>query len=151
MITMIWPESAEFVNSIEFRALQGGITALVILFPLSLIRDLGGLRYMNLVSLLALFYTLIVLLVELPAYIQQNWNSEGFYMAYACIDLNIFTGSSLTFYAYTCQIVVLPIYSELVNPNPRRIKKVVNRSVFIDIFFYMLISCAGYFSMLNQT
>jgi len=40
----------------------------------------------------------------------------------------------------------LPIYSELVNPNERRIKKIIGTSVIVDVIFYMTIAAAGYFS-----
>ena len=37
------------------------------------------------------------------------------------------------------------------NPNERRIKKVVSRSVFVDVIFYVAIALAGYFSTYNKT
>ena len=46
---------------------------------------------------------------------------------------------------------LLPIYSELVNPDYRRIKKVVNRSLILDSVFYLFIASAGYFSTFNMT
>ena len=46
---------------------------------------------------------------------------------------------------------LLPIYSELVTPNYRRIKKVVYRALILDAFFYYLVAGAGYFSMFNAT
>ncbi len=46
---------------------------------------------------------------------------------------------------------MLPIYSELVNPNERRIKKVIGRSVFVDVLFYVTIALAGYWSTYNLT
>ena len=45
----------------------------------------------------------------------------------------------------------MPIYSELVNPNERRIKKVVRRSLFVDLIFYLSIALAGYFSSYDNT
>lgn len=46
---------------------------------------------------------------------------------------------------------LLPIYSELVNPNEKRIKKVVSRSLLVDLLFYVSIALAGYFSTFNET
>lgn len=46
---------------------------------------------------------------------------------------------------------MLPIYSELVNPNEKRIKKVVSRSLLVDLVFYLSIATAGYFSTYNLT
>jgi len=45
-----------------------GPTALLILFPLSLIRDMSGFRHISVVSIFALLYTGIILFVELPSY-----------------------------------------------------------------------------------
>jgi len=44
---------------------------------------------------------------------------------------------------------LLPIYSELVRPSYKRIKKVVVRSLLIDFLFYTAICSAGYFSTYN--
>jgi amino acid permease len=65
--------------------------------------------------------------------------------------MNFFTGCSLTFFAFTCQVQLLPIYSELQNPNYKRIKKVINRSIAIDFLFYLTIALAGYFSQFDLT
>lgn len=48
-------------------------------------------------------------------------------------------------------MTLLPIYSELVNPNYARISKVVKRALSVDLIFFALISAAGYFSMFNGT
>ena len=66
-------------------------------------------------------------------------------------DANILTSFSLVFFAYTCQMSLMPVYSELVRPNYRRIKKIVYRALTVDFIFYAIISCAGYFSMFNAT
>jgi amino acid permease len=62
-------EHATFINDIKFRACQGIPTAMIVLFPLSLIKDMSGFRYVSFASIIALFYTGIVLLAELPSYI----------------------------------------------------------------------------------
>ena len=45
----------------------------------------------------------------------------------------------------------MPIYSELVNPEYRRIAKVIDRAVYVDLIFYGLVAAAGFFSQFNQT
>lgn len=57
----------------------------------------------------------------------------------------------MTIFAYTCQLQLLPVYSELVRPNYLRIRKIVTRSVFIDFLFYGSMALAGYFSSFNYT
>lgn len=45
----------------------------------------------------------------------------------------------------------MPIYSELVNPEYRRVVKVIDRAIAVDLFFYMTIAVAGYLSSFNKT
>jgi len=67
------------------------------------------------------------------------------------IDWNILSSMSIVFFAFTCQMNLLPIYSELVNPNYKRIQKVIYRSLILDCVFYYIIASAGYFSTFNNT
>lgn len=41
-----------------------------VLFPLGMLKKMSGFRYVSLVSIAALFYILIVLVFELPSYVQ---------------------------------------------------------------------------------
>ena len=66
-------------------------------------------------------------------------------------DANILTSFSLVFFAYTCQMSLMPVYSELAQPSYQRIKKIVYSAMTIDFIFYTIIACAGYFSMFNAT
>jgi amino acid permease len=139
----------DFYGSWKYRAIQGAPTAALVLLPLSMIKDMSGFRHISVVSIFALLYTGMVLFVELPAYIHKNYEHAEIVPAY--FDWNFFTGASITFFAYTCQVQLLPIYSELVNPNEKRIKKIISRSVLVDVMFYVTIALAGYFSTYNNT
>lgn len=46
---------------------------------------------------------------------------------------------------------MLPIYSELVNPVYRRVVKVIDRAIAVDLSFYATIAIAGYLSSFDQT
>lgn len=133
-----------FVDSIKFRAIQSIPTAVIVLFPLCMIRDMSGFRYVSFGSIISLLYIGILLLIELPEYAHENYSPEK--MHYLYFDWNLLTGAALTFFSYTCQINLLPIYSELVNPNERRIKKIIVSSIVVDAAFYITIALAGYFS-----
>ena len=92
---------------------------------------------------------MIVVVVETPFYYRE-------YKPYATvkpfiIDLNFFTSCALIFFSFTCQMSILPIYSELVRPDKRRINKVIYRALSIDLLFYLLIAGCGYFSTFNYT
>jgi hypothetical protein len=47
----------------------GAPIAGLILLPMSMIKDMSGFRYISFASIFALFYTGIVLLIEMPEYI----------------------------------------------------------------------------------
>lgn len=67
------------------------------------------------------------------------------------IDWNFLSAAAIVFLSFTCQMQLLPIYSELVNPSYARIKKVVVRSYIVDLIFYLTFATAGYFSTFNFT
>ena len=100
-------DNYDFIYSMEFRAIVGAPIAIIILLPLSLIRDMSGFRYVSFASIIALFYTGIVLIAELPGYIhnmQSDTSGQDYTIVPWCFDWNLFTGASLTFFAYTCQV-----------------------------------------------
>jgi len=63
-------ENYAFFGTWQYRAMQAAPTALFILFPLSMIKDMSGFRHISIISIFALVYTGIVLLCELPEYIK---------------------------------------------------------------------------------
>jgi amino acid permease len=140
-----------FFDTWQYRAMQAIPTAMIVLFPLSMIKDMSGFRHISVVSIFALIYTGIVLICELPEYIKAYRSLPDVEIELACFDWNFFTGASITFFAYNCHVQILPIFSELVNPNERRIKKIAARSIFIDTLFYVTIALAGYFATYNKT
>jgi amino acid permease len=89
------------------------------------------------------------MLVEMPEYWIDFYNAETF--SNFDLNINFFSGCSITFFSFTCQASILPIYSELVNPNESRMMKVIGRSLVIDTIFYCSIALVGYFSTFDQT
>jgi amino acid permease len=89
------------------------------------------------------------MLVELPEYWQHYYSPEA--MSYFNLNINFFSGCSITFFSFTCQASILPIYSELVNPNETRMMKVIGRSLLVDCLFYCSIALVGYFSTFDHT
>lgn len=143
------PDNAAFADTIEFRALVNIPVAALIFLPLSAQRDLSALSKAGIVSIGAITYTSIVLIAESKFYYDLYKPIATIYPF--ILDWNFFSSCALTFFAFTCQIQLLPIYSELINPNYRRIKKVVVRSLLIDFVAYTVVACAGYFSTFNFT
>jgi amino acid permease len=105
---------------------------------------MSAFRYVSLLSIGCLLYTAIVLIIECPGYYKDNIAKAEYSPAY--FDLNMFTGCSMTFYAFQCQVQLLPIYSELIEPNYRRVTKIIDRAIAVDLGFYFTIAIAGFFS-----
>ena len=139
----------ELVFSFWARVVISVPIASLLLFSLSIKRDMSSLTFASIASILSLVYTLLVLLSESSFYFKEYRPGATIHMAY--FDLNILTSFSLVIFAYTCQLNLFPIYSELVAPNYRRIKKVIVRAIAIDFIFYPLIAVAGYLSTFNKT
>jgi amino acid permease len=89
------------------------------------------------------------MLVEMPEYIQKFYTPGV--IEYAIWDFNLFVGAAITFFSFTCQASIIPIYSELVNPNEKRMMKVIGRSLAVDCAFYCAIALVGYFSTFADT
>lgn len=143
--------SADYVASIEFRAVTNTAMAVLVLIPISLLRDISSLAFASMLSLVALTYTGILMFAELPFYNDFYRKKPNFYCEPFIIDWNFFTACSMSFFAFTCQMQLLPIYSELVRPSYVRIKKVITRSLFIDAVFYTAICTGGYWSTYNYS
>ena len=111
------------INSTWFRGIMTTCSAILIILPLSLKTEMHAFRYVSIISIIALVYTAIVMLYEVPWYFNHYYESADISPAY--FDLNMFTGCSITFFAYQCQVNLLPIYSEMVNPNFQRVTKVI--------------------------
>jgi amino acid permease len=110
---------------------------------------MSALRYISIVSIGAIVYTLLVMIAELPEYWAAYYNSDTF--LYFEFNKNFFASCSITFFSFTCQASILPIYSELVNPNEKRMMKVIGRSLGLDSILYCSIALVGYFSTFDKT
>lgn len=85
-----------------FKVIQSMITTICLIFPLSLAKSMSALRYISLVSIGAIIYTLVVMLIELPKYYDYFHNTLGEEISYFKLNLDFFNGCSITFFSFTC-------------------------------------------------
>ena len=119
-------------------------TAIFVLFPMCLIKDMSGFRYISLFTFAALLYIIVLYLVQLPAS-YEYFKSRSDIKA-AKFDLNIFPGSTQCIFGYAIQVNILQVYTEMQRASFSRFKKMINRSILIDMAFYVTISMAAYLS-----
>ena len=127
-----------------------GITILVI--PLCLLKDISKMRIPSLIGVMALIYSILVIIVEsffylinenIPSGESMNWYNIG--PAFSWDDgLPIFGGISTVFYLYSCHAGAFPVYKALRNNTTRRIKKVFRRSILLDICIYFTVAAASF-------
>lgn len=85
-----------------FKVIQAVVTTLFLIFPLSLAKSMSALRYISLVSIGSILYTLIVMLAEVGPYFNHYHNQKGDEIHYAIWDWEFFNGASITFFSFTC-------------------------------------------------
>lgn len=76
--------------------------AALIFFPLSMLRDMSSLSFASLGAIVALVFTAIVLIVELPFYAKENHNNPEYSEYVTYFDWNFFQSFSITVFAFTC-------------------------------------------------
>ena len=80
----------ETTEKLYVRALINYPIAAVILFPLSLKRDMSDLQFAGVMSMLSLTYTLLVILIEAPFYHKEYLKMPDVYVEPFILDWNIF-------------------------------------------------------------
>ena len=127
-----------------------GVAGLV--FPLCLLKDISKMRLASLFGVLALVYSIIVVIIESFFYlINENWDKVGemnwinITPAFS-LDAGVpfFGGLATVFYIYSCHAGAFPVYKTLRNNTTRRIKKVFRRSIILDVCIYFTIAAASY-------
>lgn len=68
--------SADIVYSLENSIFITLAIGLVVIAPLTSVKEMSAFRYVSLLSLGSLVYILLILIIELPAYARLNYSSE---------------------------------------------------------------------------
>jgi len=151
--TVYKEEVWEQTNYLKFPIMYG-VAALV--FPLCLLKDISKMRIPSLIGVLALVYSIIVVIIESFFYlINENWDKS-----FNWIDIRdafkyeegipFFGGLATVFYLYSCHAGAFPVYKSLRNNTTRRIKKVFRRSILLDVVIYFLIAAASFITVPNE-
>ncbi|CDW87213.1 UNKNOWN [Stylonychia lemnae] len=137
------------IQSSEVKIAIAAFIAVFILFPVGSMRKMSGFRYISILSIASLVYIMFVLLFELPQYATQNFRYEK--LNYFKLDWDLFSNFSIAFFAFSCHIEFIPIYDEMNEQNPQKVRKLVYRSVGTNTLFFLSIGLAGYFSTYEKT
>ncbi len=107
-------------------------------------------------SILAMLYTIIVVVVECPWYFSNYMNNIykeddpkthiNWFSISAGFDkhLYFFLCASTFFFSTACHTGTFPVYKSLKNNIYRRISKVIQRSIILDVILYLLVGVSGF-------
>jgi amino acid permease len=124
-------------------------TNVLIVTPLGLLKTLTELRFASLVTMAALSYILLVIIVEFKFYAESNVYENN--VNWFNLDLSIITSMNVCLYSFSCHMNVIQVYDELHNRNLKRMQKVAFRSLLLLLVPYILLGLFGYLSTLNNT
>ncbi len=134
---------------IKFPVMLGVAT---LVFPLCLLKDVSKMRFASLIGVLALIYSIIVIIIEsFFFFTNENWDKRkdmnwfNITKAFSIDDgIPFFGGIATVFYIYSCHAGAFPVFKTLKNNTNRRIKKVFRRSILLDIAVYFSVAAASF-------
>jgi len=142
-------------DKLKIKALVLGVIN-VVLIPLCILKDISKMKFFSLFGIIALFYTIIVLVIE--SYFYWNHYLDNIYIKedesthanwYDITkafngNLDFFTGFATIAFSFSCHQGALPVYRFL-NPNDEKVmNKVFRRSIILDLIIYFMIYIASF-------
>ena len=130
---------------------------ILFLLPLCLLHNASKMRYASTFGIISLFLLIIIVVAECPFYIIDHINNDKFELNYFDIlsglkgDMKLLQSIVTVFYAFSCHVGAFPVLQTLHNPIERRQKKVIRRSIYIDIISYLIIGASGYLTQPLKT
>jgi len=130
------------------------LASAVVAVPFTIPRKLSSLRYVSVVALFSIFFTVATVLMQCI----KLGSTEGFTslvmnekVVGIVPDFRSVETFTLLLFAYNCHMNVVPVAAEMTNPTDRRIIKVNLRVVIVELVSYLLISIGGYLTFTNAT
>ena len=141
-----------FWNKFWVRLLVCYGVTILILFPLCQLKDVSKMRYASTFGMISLFILIFIIVIECPFYIKNNIIEKEQPLNYIDIlpglkgNMKLLQSFVTLFYAYACHVGAFPVFESLHKPTGKRIHKLLNRAITIDIVCYLIIGAAGYLS-----
>ena len=130
--------------------------ALAVAYPLSLARSMSALRFTSVLGTACVVYLTLALTGYYLAECHSQphgcvWNRLPAAALWPKHVGDVFRAVPLSLFAYTCHCHVLPIFVDLQRPSPRRMYKILRRSIATAATVYVLAAVSGYLLFLEDT
>lgn len=126
----------------------------VIMFPLSLLQRMNALRYTSLIGTFSIFLLIFAIVFHSIDFLKNNKNNNDLQQN---IKLwpdsfeDLLRACPIMFFAFSCQVNVFAIYSELSARSPSQMSSVTLYAVLICVLGYSLISIFAYLNFQQDT
>lgn len=115
---------------------------LCIMFPLSFVSKINSLRYSSMAGVLAIVFLVAAVALRAAQRIANGYD-WGAVVWFNWDVRSIFTSIPIMLFAFTCQVNVFSIYTELHRPSIRRMSRVVHRGFIVNTIIYLVIGIFG--------
>uniref|UniRef100_H3GW21 Amino acid transporter transmembrane domain-containing protein n=1 Tax=Phytophthora ramorum TaxID=164328 RepID=H3GW21_PHYRM len=116
-----------------------------IMLPLSLMKDISSLQFSSILGVLSIIFLVVAVAIRSIMYTSANGIPKDISWT---IDLSrgpdFMLSVPIVMFAFTCQVNVFSIYTELQRPCIRRMNKVVDRATLISFLIYLSIGVVAY-------
>ncbi|KAG7396681.1 hypothetical protein PHYBOEH_001910 [Phytophthora boehmeriae] len=116
-----------------------------IMLPLSLLKDISSLQFSSILGVLSIIFLVVAVSIRSIMYASDRGIPEDVSWV---IDLtrgpDFMLSVPIVMFAFTCQVNVFSIYTELQRPCIRRMNKVVDRATLISFLIYLSIGVVAY-------
>jgi len=115
------------------------IMAVFLMAPSAL--NLAHFRYLNLIAVAC---TPVVVLSVISSFLTSGTHFPQWYRPGEGLSFTSFPKAcAISFYAFSCQVNLFAAYNNYSNPNPRRVNKVLLRTVVIQLTVYWIVGTCG--------
>ncbi|CEG49884.1 sodium-coupled neutral amino acid [Plasmopara halstedii] len=122
-----------------------------IMLPLSLMKDISSLQFSSILGVLSIIFLVVAVAIRSITYATLNGIPKDISWT---IDLSrspdFMLSVPIVMFAFTCQVNVFSIYTELQRPCIRRMNKVVDRATLISFLIYLCIGGVAYLAFGRQ-
>mgnify|MGYP001043463698 FL=1 len=130
-----------------WRVVIMSFASLFVLSPLCIPKQLTSLRYTSSICIFAIFYITVILIIQLPDYTREVTPEVSFFR----VNSSMVHAFTLCVFASDGTLAIPFIYQELQRRCYTRMCKVIDRSVVMNLSFYILLAVVGYLSLGENT